>query len=211
MKSTERFSNRVDNYVKYRPHYPKEIISYLVTKNLLTDNSVVADIGSGTGILTQLFLENQNPVFAVEPNEAMRLKAEERFGKYDNFKSINATAEQTTLDDSSIDLIIAGQAFHWFDAEKTKVEFKRIIKQDGYVVLVWNERQKNSDFENDYEKLLLKYATDYKKVNHTNINIEDLQNFFHPYEMNVANFQNQQVFNFESLKRKVAFFIIYIC
>jgi len=201
--NTERFSNRVDNYVKYRPHYPKEIISYLNTEINFNASFAVADIGSGTGILTELFLQNGNPVFAVEPNEAMRLKAEELFGNYKNFTSINGTAENTTIKNNSVDLIVAAQSFHWFDAIKTKEEFKRIAKPNAFAALIWNERQVESDFEKGYENFLLKYATDYSTVNHKNISEEKIGAFFYPGKFTVKAFENNQVFSFEGLKGRL--------
>src|SRR5689334_2737571 len=124
--STKRFSNRVEQYVKYRPSYPKEIIPFLEKNAGLNSSFVIADIGSGTGISTKLFLDNGNKVFAIEPNNEMRKKGEELLRDHSSFISINGTAEQTTLADGSIDMIVAGQAFHWFDAGKTKSEFRRI-------------------------------------------------------------------------------------
>src|SRR5579863_1256797 len=113
--STTRFSDRVEDYVKYRPHYPKKILSYLQDRYAFGPGWVVADIGSGTGISTELFLRFGNNVFAVEPNLEMRSKAEELLAAHPGFRSVEGTAEATGLPGSSIDLIVAGQAFHWFD------------------------------------------------------------------------------------------------
>ena len=203
MDNTQRFSNRVDNYVKYRPHYPKEIIGYLNTEINFNASFVVADIGSGTGILTELFLQNNNKVFAVEPNAAMRLKAEELLSHYKNFISIDSTAEDTRLDKGSVDLIIAGQAFHWFDTVKTKTEFIKIAKPNAHAVLIWNERETVSELEKEYDKFLLKYATDYEKIDHKNITPEKIEAFFHPQPVKVAAFANEQVFDFEGLKGRL--------
>ncbi len=114
-KSVERFSSRVENYIKYRPNYPTDIIPFLKSASVLTDSSLIADIGSGTGKLTELFLQNGNTVFGIEPNQGMRAASERLLQAYLNFRSMDGTAEQTTLADSSIDLITAGQAFHWFN------------------------------------------------------------------------------------------------
>ncbi len=134
--STTRFSNRVDNYVKYRPHYPAAVIDYLKKEKVLKDNYVIADIGSGTGISSELFLKNGNTVYGIEPNKEMREGGEKYLSGFKNFISINGTAEDTTLKENSIDVITAGQAFHWFDMVKAKKEFKRILKTNGYVVLI---------------------------------------------------------------------------
>jgi ubiquinone/menaquinone biosynthesis C-methylase UbiE len=203
MDSTQRFSNRVDNYVKYRPHYPKEILEYLKEEINLNGSTVIADIGSGTGILTELFLQNGNKTFGVEPNAAMRLKGEELLNNYKNFISINATAEATTLNDASVDLIIAGQAFHWFDAEKTKKEFKRIAKANAYAALIWNNRQTETNLEKEYDTFLLKYATDYTNIDHKNITPDKIEAFFHPQKVTLATFSIKQVFNYEELQGRL--------
>lgn len=201
--SKSRFSDRVENYVKYRPHYPREIIDYLKSHNILKDDSVVADIGSGTGISSELFLENGNTVYGVEPNPEMREAAEKIFKDKPNFISINATAEETTLKDKSIDMIIAGQAFHWFDVDKTKKEFGRILKPAGHVILIWNKRKRgDSPFQEEYENLLLKYGTDYKEVGHQNIGKEGL-NILFDGKFELVNFDNEQVFDFDGLKGRL--------
>lgn len=201
--NTERFSNRVDNYVKYRPSYPAEIISFLEETIQFNKNSVVADIGSGTGILSKLFLDNGNIVYGVEPNAPMRLKAEELLQNYPSFKSINGTAEQTTLHNTSIDLITAAQAFHWFDIAKTKTEFKRILKTNGYCCLIWNERFNDSPFAKAYDNLLLEFSTDYSKVDHKNIDDKKIETFFSPNRVIKKSFSNKQVFNFYGLKGRL--------
>jgi ubiquinone/menaquinone biosynthesis C-methylase UbiE len=201
--NTKRFSNRVDNYVKYRPSYPKEIISFLENEIQFNNKFVVADIGSGTGILSKLFLDNNNIVYGVEPNAAMRSKAEELLQSHSSFKSIDGTAEQTNLQNTSADLITAAQAFHWFDAEKTKAEFKRILKPRGYCCLIWNERLSSSDFEKAYEELLFEYSTDYSKVDHKNINDEKIEAFYAPHHVIKKSFNNKQVFDFEGLKGRL--------
>ena len=167
LRSTERFTNRVENYVKYRPHYPLEIIDFLKNENILTAKTKIADIGSGTGISTKLFLENGNKVFGVEPNPEMRKAAENFLKNYPKFESINGTAENTTLENESIDMIISGQAFHWFDKEKCKPEFERILKKDGYLILFWNEKTESNEFMRSYYDLLKIYGIDYEKVNHS--------------------------------------------
>ncbi len=178
-KSVERFSDRVENYVKYRPSYPKEVLNLFRDEMNLGENSVIADIGSGTGISAKLFLENGNKVFGVEPNAAMREASEEFLSEFKNFTSIDGTAENTTLDESSVDFVIAAQAFHWFDNDDSRREFKRILKDGGFAVLMWNERQLDTnDFLKNYEQFLIDYGTDYEKVRHDNISEETLKNFF---------------------------------
>ncbi|HKE60795.1 MAG TPA: class I SAM-dependent methyltransferase [Pyrinomonadaceae bacterium] len=199
----ERFSSRVDNYVRYRPGYPTAIVDLLATECGLTPQSVIADIGSGTGKLSEIFLANGNVVLGLEPNEGMRAAADVILGKNPNFRSINASAEATTLPASSVDLITAGQAFHWFDLEKTKREWLRILKPSGWAVIIWNERRLDTTaFLRDYEALLLKFGTDYQTIRHENA-IDGLKSFFAPKSPKLSSFDNVQLFDFEGLKGRV--------
>lgn len=166
-------------------------------------DSIVADIGSGTGISSKLFLENGNVVYGVEPNARMREAAEEFLNAYPKFNSVDGNATATTLSDNSIDIITAAQAFHWFDPEPTRREFKRILKPGGWVALMWNERQLDTTaFLIEYEQLLLKYAKDYTKVRHDHINETTLGAFFEG-EFHSASFPNEQVLDFEGIKGRV--------
>ena len=198
----KRFSSRVENYVKYRPDYPISIMNFLKNSLSLKSNNIIADVGSGTGILSEMLLKNDNTVYAVEPNKEMREAAEKLLNRYIKFKSVNATAESTGLESKSIDLITSAQAFHWFNQEKAKIEFKRILKDAGWVVLIWNSRVVDSDeFMIEYEKFLLKFSTDYSKVNHKNISKDIFEKFFKKcYELN---FPHTQSFDFEGLKGRL--------
>jgi len=198
-----RFSNRVENYARYRPSYPAGVIEILKADCGLKESSAVADVGSGTGILTELFLQNGNFVFAIEPNAAMRSMAEGLLRKSTQFASLDATAEATTLKEESVDFVTAAQAFHWFERDKTRREFARILKPSGWVVLIWNERRLDSTlFLQEYEKLLLRYGTDYEKVRHENVTSEIAQ-FFSPEHFELKVLENAQHFDFESLKGRV--------
>ena len=201
LKSTERFTTRVENYVKYRPGYPPAVLDLLRAECGLTPASVIADIGSGTGILTRMFLENGNRVYGIEPNQAMREAGEQLLTGYPGFVSVAATAEETTLPDQSVDFITAGQAFHWFDLARTRPEFARILKPGGWLVLIWNSRRVASTTSlAEYEQFLKTYGTDYGNVNHTNLNRDDFQAFYNPGSYRLTHFDNQQVFDFEGLK-----------
>lgn len=203
MNTIDRFSNRVENYTKYRPGYPREVLDLFRDEMSLTDDSVIADIGSGTGLSSKLFLENGNTVYGVEPNRAMRVAAEDFLNSFSSFRSIDGTAENTNLPDGSVDFVIAAQAFHWFDAEKTRREFRRILKNPGHVALMWNERQLDSTpFLREYENFLLKFANDYEKVRHENIDETILAGFFQS-EFRRATFHTEQVFDFDGLKGRV--------
>jgi len=196
--SKKRFSSRVENYIKYRPSYPLEIIDFLKEKNILTDDTVIADIGSGTGILTRIFLDNGNQVYGVEPNKDMREAAEKFLQEYKNFSSLEGSAESTGLEENCIDLIIAGQAFHWFDVEQAKREFKRIIKPNGNIALIWNNRGKaGTDFNSSYENFILKYGTDYREVKKNEGNVD----LFFNYQKET--FYNFQELDFTSFKGRV--------
>jgi SAM-dependent methyltransferase len=203
MDNTQRFSSRVENYVKYRPGYPKAVLNFLSEITGFTSHWKVADIGSGTGISSSLFLDNGNTVYAVEPNGPMREKAEELLGMHPRFTSIDGTAENTTLENASIDLVIAGQAFHWFEPIATKAEFTRILRPGGAIALLWNERQKDSDFEKAYEALLREYGTDYAQVNHSNITEKDIHAFFLPSPFHLKVADNKQTFDWERLKGRL--------
>lgn len=204
MKSVTRFSDRVSNYVLYRPGYPSEILSLLENEIEFDSQKDIADIGSGTGLLSKLFLSNDNLVYGVEPNDDMREAGEELLQNFINFVSIKGTAENTTLADESVDVIVSGQAFHWFDNAKSKNEFLRILKNNGYVVLLWNVRIKEmSPFMESYEELLLKYGTDYEIVRHENIIDKDFNKLFGAKNYKFASFENFQIFDFTGLKGRL--------
>jgi SAM-dependent methyltransferase len=194
--STKRFSDRVDKYVKYRPTYPAEVITFLQKECGLSIGSVIADVGSGTGIFSASLLKQGYKVYAVEPNEAMQQAAIQQLGDNKNFSPINGTAEATTLKDKSIGLIVCAQAFHWFHEEKTKVEFKRILKDNSLAALIWNNRQADSDdFSIAYEALLKQDSEDYNKVNHRNINEINFKAFFKDGIYKLVKYPNVQVFD----------------
>lgn len=201
--STERFSNRVENYVRYRPGYPPEILELFRDEMNLHKDSIVADVGAGTGISAKIFLENGNPVFGVEPNEAMRTAAENFLGDFPNFKSVDGTSEQTNLEDKAVDFIVSAQAFHWFKPEPTRREFKRILKDSGFVALLWNERQLDSTaFLRDYENFLHEFATDYSEVRHENVTKEEIKNFFQT-NFEQKTFQMSQIFDYAGLEGRL--------
>ena len=177
--ATKRFSDRVENYVRYRPSYPPALITSLQARANLTPASTVADLGSGTGILTALLLAAAGRVYAVEPNAAMRSAAEAQLGRDPGFTSVAATAEATRLGDASVDLITVAQAFHWFDRPACRREFFRILRPAGHVALIWNERQTDaSPFLADYERLLQTQATGYDQATHSRIDEVAIRELF---------------------------------
>jgi SAM-dependent methyltransferase len=201
VNSIRRFSSRVDTYVRFRPTYPRQIIETLERDCGLTRDSIVADIASGTGIFTKLLLEHGNRVFGVEPNAEMRSAGEEFLAAYSNFKSVEGTAEATTLEYRSVDLVTAAQAGHWFDRQKSRQEFVRILKPGGWAVLVWNERKTDSTpFLRDYEGLLLRYGTDYNEVRHEHTVVGE---FFDPLPFQERTFDLQQVFDYAGVEGRL--------
>jgi SAM-dependent methyltransferase len=204
MDSKERFSNRVDMYVKYRPSYSKEAIDYLYTSVGLSSDADAADVGAGTGIFSKLLLERGTCVTAVEPNAAMREAAAERLGEYPNFRTVTGSAEETGLPERSVDFIVCAQAFHWFDRAASQAEFRRILRPGGKVVLIWNSRLTHgTPFLEQYEQLLRTYGTDYNEVNHKNISMEMLETFFQDGGLHEARFHNRQVLDFDGLKGRL--------
>jgi SAM-dependent methyltransferase len=200
---TKRFTTRVENYLKYRPSYPTAIVTLLETECGLTRDQLVADIGSGTGLMTELFLKHGNKVFGVEPNAEMRFAGERLLAKYPSFVSVTATAEAMTLPNESVDFIVVGQAFHWFDHAVVKIEFKRILQPGGWVVIVWNGfRIETSAVVRGYHELLVKYGTDYQEVSRE-IETCDIEALFSPREFRQARFPYKQVFDFEGLKGRL--------
>ncbi len=201
---TRRFSSRVENYIRYRPGYPPAIVDLLKTECQLTADSVIADVGSGTGMLTGLFLKHGNRVYGVEPNREMRQAAERLLAGYPRFVSVDARAESIPLDDASVDFITAGQSFHWFERGPTRREFARILRPGGWVVLVWNIRRRgDTPFMAAYEQLLRTYAVDYEVVDHKHVDREALAAFFAPGGYQQANFDNRQVFDLEGVRGRL--------
>ena len=201
---TRRFSSRVEDYVRYRPGYPEALLRLLEGECGLTPESVIADVGSGTGILSELFLRSGNRVYGVEPNREMREAGERLLAAYPNFTSVDGRAEATTLEDACVDFVTAGQAFHWFDPPQARREFERILRPGGWVVLAWNDRRTaGTPFLEDYERLLLEYGTDYREVSVKYMEDSSLSTLFGRAEVRTASFDNEQVFDFEGLRGRL--------
>ena len=203
LNPTLRFSNRVENYRKYRPGYPPEIIPLLKSECGLTSESEIADLGSGTGLFAEIFLKNGNTLFGVEPNAEMRKAGEQALNSYPNFKSVEGTAESTTLPGHSVDFVVAGQAFHWFDRSKARPEFQRILKPAGWVVLAWNGyRMESSQMMTAYQALVAKYGTDYSEVQREVVGV-DVETFYAPGSCKCARFWFRQRFDYEGLEGRL--------
>lgn len=201
---TQRFTNRVDAYVRYRPGYPAAVIDALQRQAGLGPASLVADIGAGTGIFTQLLLPHVAHVWAVEPNDAMRAAADQLLAGRPNTTRVNGTAEATTLPDHSVDLVTVAQAFHWFSPGETRREFARILRPQGAVALVWNERLADATpFLRDYEALLRRRATDYAEVATADRYTQSLTAFFGPRSFTLTEFPNEQRFDYAGLEGRL--------
>jgi len=202
-RPTERFSSRVDNYARYRPSYPPPAIELLEKRCGLAPCAVVADLGSGTGILTELLLQRGAEVFAVEPNDGMRGAAEGQLGHYARFHSVKGAAESTTLASSSVDLLVAGQAFHWFDPQRARTEALRVLRPTAWAALLWNERPPEpTPFLADYETLLKRHAPEYTRITASRAALATMREFLGP-AMEERSFTNQQILDFEGLKGRL--------
>ncbi len=196
ISSTARFSDRVENYIRYRPGYPPEVLDLLRAECGLQPGHIVADIASGTGMFTRLLLENGNSVFAVEPNAEMRESGVHQLESYKRFVSVAGTAEETTLGTASVDFVTAAQAAHWFDLPRARAEFVRILRPGGWCVLIWNERLTSSTtFLREYEQLLLTYGTDYEAVRHEKTTAM-IHQFFEPAPCKERVFSLRQQFDY---------------
>ncbi|HEX8128298.1 MAG TPA: class I SAM-dependent methyltransferase [Pyrinomonadaceae bacterium] len=199
---TKRFTNRASNYAAYRPKYPAEAVEFMRAELGLGASSVVADVGAGTGIWTEMLLREGGcqTVYAVEPNEAMRAAAENSLGEFPNFKSVNGTAEATTLPAACVDFVTAAQAFHWFDAAGARAEFARILKPGGWAVLLWNMRRVDSTpFLRELEHILRAYGTDYERVAADNPGAELMAAVF-PRGYGTRSFAHEQILDYEALR-----------
>jgi SAM-dependent methyltransferase len=201
--ATSRFSDRVDNYARYRPGYPPDVLATLRKGCGLHPEQCVADIASGTGLWTRELLGNGNFVFAVEPNAEMRAAGERLLAGFPRFTSVAGSAEATTLADGSVDFVTAAQAAHWFDRAQARREFVRILKSGGWLVLLWNERLTDStEFLRDYEQLLLSYGTDYKDVRHERTT-DAVNEFFDPVRYEQRVFEMRQEFDYSGIEGRL--------
>jgi len=200
----QRFSNRVADYVRYRPGYPTAVLDLLRTECGLRPGHVIADVGSGTGLLSKLFLENGNHVFGVEPNQEMRQAGEEFLHSFPKFSSVTGSAEATTLGEASVDFITAGQAFHWFDPKAARCEFARILRPGGWIVILWNDRRMDEvQLTREYEGLLERYGIDYKRVKDSYPESKDIRSFFARCVFSARDLPNNQILDWEGFRGRL--------
>lgn len=202
--NTKRFTDRVKNYVKYRPQYPTAIYPYLEERIGLNPQTVVADIGAGTGIFTRQLIAYGCKVFAVEPNGAMRREMEASSPSEPKLVPVAAPAEKTSLAEQSVDLVTAAQAYHWFDRDKARLEFRRILRPSGHILLIWNMQNFDLPFMKKQEEIVRHYAVDYESTSQKRKSEAeqeaDLEAFFRPDEIQHAEFEVEQIFDYEGLK-----------
>lgn len=204
MKATERFTGRVENYRQHRPRYPEAVVDLLQSEGGLTKDSRIADVAAGTGLLAEIFLTRGYNVIAVEPNDEMLAACAALTKQFPKLQCAAGTAEETGLPAHSIDLITVGQAMHWFDLQRTRAEFVRVLKPNGWCAVVYNHRKLEGDaFHDGYERLLREFGTDYATVCERHLSPEKLRKFFAPNEMKHAGFPNAQWLTLEGLEGRI--------
>ena len=190
-----KFDKKGEIYSKARPSYPDELFAYLKEQNLISESTVAADIGSGTGKFTQQIGRYSEKVFAVEPNDDMRLIAEKNFADCSNIISVNGSAENTTLSDSSVDFITVAQAFHWFDRQTFKAECRRILKNDGNILLVWNDRDTESELIRENYDINRRFCPNFKgSSNGIDFSKDAFRDFFEG-DFDVVQFRNDLIYD----------------
>ena len=198
--ATERFSDRADAYVRGRPSYPQALVEQLQNIGALQRGQTVVDVGVGTGFSAEPFLRSGYTVIGVEPNEPMRIAGDQQLREFATYRSVAGTAEATTLPDDAADLVIAGQAFHWFDVSRAAIEARRILRPGGWVALIWNDRQSTgSAFLAGYEALLRTHGIDYAKLVHRHVDDKAIAQFCAPAQAAVATFDNPRNLQREDL------------
>lgn len=199
LNSSSRFDDRVEDYVRYRPGYPPQLLVFLDQCGVAL-GTPVADIGSGTGITAKLFLDAGHPVFAVDPNRAMRAAADQALGDYPGYRSVEGTAEETGLRAASVGLVTAGQAFHWFDPSRAMREFARILTSDGLIAIFWNSRRVGgTPFLEQYEALLQRFAPDYQHVSEKYSDDATMRAWFGAGFLGMQTFENVQRLDYPAL------------
>ncbi len=204
LNSTQRFSDRVADYVRHRPSYPAALLEWLRRDHGLSPSWVVADVGAGTGISSRLFLDAGHAVVAVEPNAAMRAAAVEALGSSPRFRAVGAPAEATSLPTASVDLVVAAQSFHWFDPGAVRREWGRILRPGGLGLVVWNSRRTDgTPFLDGYEQLLREHATDYAAVAERYADERAMRAWFGAGFRDARTFENGQVLDWEGLQGRL--------
>ena len=199
LDSAERFTSRVRDYVRYRPGYPPAAVAHIADQLDIAPGRLIADVGAGTGLLTRSLLQAGAEVIAIDPNEHMLDAARELLAGQRRASFVVASAEDTTLDDHSVDAITVGQAFHWFEHEAARDEFRRILRPGGCVALMWNtKRFDTSEFLAGYEQLLERHAPAFADVRHETSDEATIEAFFGAPPTR-AEFDNEQRFDWDGV------------
>ena len=202
-QNVRRFSRKAVLYDQFRPRYPMELLAFLGTYITPGSEQTVADIAAGTGIFTEQIAQWGTTVFVVEPNRSMGKLAQTRLKKYKNCVFVNGTAEFTGLRGDSVDLVVSAQAFHWFDLDKAKAEFRRIGRKNLLVAVVWNLRNTESVFEQAYEALLRQFGIDYLNVSQRRMETEEVLSFFAPASPEYHIFEHADPLTFTQLQGRI--------
>lgn len=194
----------MESYRRFRPRYPDAVVALLESECGLTAGATIADVAAGTGLLAELFAAHGYAVVAVEPNEEMRAVCETLAGQYPQLRCVGGAAEATGLASHSFELITVGQALHWFNLDRARAEFARILRPDSWCAVIYNERRLGGDgFHDGYDRLLREFGIDYEVVQRQHLTPERVQGFFAPCEMRRAVFPNAQLLTLEALEGRV--------
>ena len=201
---TERFSDRALAYASGRPGYPPQIGAHLGRELGLAPGALIADLGSGTGLSSRIFLAAGFRVIGVEPNAQMRAIAEADLAGNPGFRSVGGSAQRTTLDDASVDCIAAAQSFHWFDIPAARAEALRILRRPANAALIWNvRRMQDSPFAQGFEQLLLRYGNEYPQIRERHTDEASISGFFGATHWRRTDFDNRTELDFGLLVARV--------
>ncbi|MBN1881372.1 MAG: class I SAM-dependent methyltransferase [Deltaproteobacteria bacterium] len=199
-----RFDERSEEYDRFRPSYPVEMMNFLRVEVGLDASHVVVDVGAGTGKLTEILLQNENRAYAVEPNDRMRVIAERNLSRYKKYISVKGTAEEMNVPDHAADFVFAAQAFHWFDVRRARQEFRRILRGGGMVVLIWNVRNTHgSDFLTAYNEILRTYSSGYAAHERDKIDDEKIGSLYGSRKYKTAYFPYSQTLSEDGLVERI--------
>ena len=198
--STQRFSDRVEAYLAGRPRYPAELASHLEAMGALPHVGIVADIGVGTGLSAECFLAAGHRVIGFEPNAPMRAAGVEYLARFPAYEARDGTAEATGLAPGSVDMVIAGQAFHWFEPARFRAESLRILRPGGWGALIWNDRDlAGTPFLAGYEALMLEYGNEYQTIRYRHLGTDAIAVYFGGRAPAPAEFPHQREMDWSAL------------
>lgn len=178
------FIGKLENYNRFRPNYPKGLIDHLEKKGILKKQSIIAEMGCGTGKLTSLLLDNGNTVYGVEPNPEMYKHLINTYSSFDKFLALNASAECSKIKSNTCDLVVCAQSFHLFNSIKAKNEFERILKSNGSILLIWYFESTNCSILNDIRNMFYFYRNKLNQQTRTKISLDNLQKIFSSHSIN---------------------------